>query len=53
VSENFERSNRTLSEALDGMELTDLLQAREAIVGIVSRYNDERSHLATGLSAAD
>ena len=44
----IERSNRTLREALDGAELTDLLQARDVITGIVSWYNEERLHSAIG-----
>jgi transposase InsO family protein len=44
----IERSNRTLREALDGAELTDLLQARDVIAGIVKWYNNERLHSALG-----
>ncbi|MEO7972636.1 MAG: IS3 family transposase [Thermoanaerobaculia bacterium] len=44
----IERSNRTLREALDGQELTDLLQARDVIAGIVRWYNEERLHSAIG-----
>ena len=44
----IERSNRTLREALDDAELTDLLQARDVIAGIVRWYNDERLHSALG-----
>jgi transposase InsO family protein len=44
----IERSNRTLREALDGAELTDLFQARDAIAGIVRWYNEERLHSALG-----
>jgi transposase InsO family protein len=44
----IERSNRTLREALDGAELTDLLQARDVIAGIVRWYNEERLHSALG-----
>jgi putative transposase len=44
----IERSNRTLREALDGAELTDLLQARDAIAGIVKWYNEDRLHSALG-----
>jgi len=43
-----ERSNRTLREALDGAELTDLLQARDVIGGIVRWYNKQRLHSALG-----
>lgn len=44
----IERSNRTLREALDGAELTDLLQARDVIARIVKWYNEERLHSALG-----
>ena len=44
----IERSNRTLREALDGEELTDLLQARGVIAGIVRWYNEDRLHSALG-----
>lgn len=44
----IERSNRTLREALDGAELTDLLQARDVIAGIVRWYNEDRLHSALG-----
>lgn len=44
----IERSNRTLREALDGAELTDLLQARDVIAGIVKWYNADRLHSALG-----
>jgi transposase InsO family protein len=44
----MERANRTLREALDGEELTDLLQAREVLDRIVRRYNEERLHSALG-----
>jgi transposase InsO family protein len=44
----IERSNRTLREALDGEELTDLLQARDVIAGIVRWYNEDRLHSALG-----
>ncbi len=43
-----ERSNRTLREALEGEELTDLLQARGVIARIVAWYNTERLHSALG-----
>ena len=41
-----ERSNRTLREALEGEELTDLLQARGVIARIIEWYNTERLHSA-------
>jgi putative transposase len=44
----IERSNRTLREALDGAELTDLLQARDVIAGIIKWYNEDRLHSALG-----
>ena len=44
----IERSNRTLREALDGEELTDLLQARNVIARIIEWYNTERLHSALG-----
>ena len=44
----MERSNRTLREALDGEELTDLLQARRVIARIIEWYNTERLHSALG-----
>lgn len=44
----MERANRTLREALEGEELTDLFQAREVIGRIVRRYNEERLHSALG-----
>jgi transposase InsO family protein len=43
-----ERSNRTLREALEGEELTDLLQARDVIARIIEWYNTERLHSALG-----
>jgi transposase InsO family protein len=43
-----ERSNRTLREALEGEELTDLLQARGVIARIIEWYNTERLHSALG-----
>lgn len=43
-----ERSNRTLREALDGEELTDLLQARDVLARIIRWYNHERLHSALG-----
>ena len=44
----MERSNRTLREALEGEELTDLLQARDVIARIIEWYNTERLHSALG-----
>ena len=44
----IERSNRTLRAALDGEELTDLLQARRVIARTIEWYNRERLHSALG-----
>jgi len=44
----IERSNRTLREALEGEELTDLWQARDVIVRVVEWYNTQRLHSALG-----
>jgi len=44
----IERSNRTLREALEGEELTDLLQARDVLARIIRWYNRERLHSALG-----
>ncbi|MCL5271672.1 MAG: integrase core domain-containing protein [bacterium] len=44
----MERANRTLREALEGEELTDLLQAREVLARIVRQDNEERLHSALG-----
>lgn len=44
----MERSNRTLREALEGEELTDLLHARAVIARIIEWYNCERLHSALG-----
>ncbi len=44
----IERANRTLREALDGEELTDLLTAERVLARLVRRYNEERLHSALG-----
>ena len=44
----MERAYRTLREALEGEELTDLYQAREKIDKLVRWYNEERLHGALG-----
>jgi transposase InsO family protein len=44
----IERANRTLREALDGEELTDLMTAERVIARLVRRYNEERLHSALG-----
>lgn len=44
----IERSNRTLREALEGEELTDLWQARDILGRIIRWYNTERLHSALG-----
>lgn len=43
-----ERSNRTLRDALEEVELESYQQAREALSGIVKWYNEERLHSALG-----
>jgi transposase InsO family protein len=44
----IERAYRTVREALEGEELTDLLQARDVLAKIVRWYNEERLHSALG-----
>ena len=44
----MERANRTLREALEGEELTGMLQAREVVARIIRWYNEERLHGALG-----
>jgi putative transposase len=44
----IERAYRTVREALEGEELTDLLQARAVLTKIVRWYNEERLHSALG-----
>jgi transposase InsO family protein len=44
----IERSNRTLREALEGEELTDLWQARDVIGRVLQWYNTQRLHSALG-----
>lgn len=44
----MERANRTIREALDGEELTDLYQARDVMKRIIDWYNQERLHRALG-----
>jgi transposase InsO family protein len=44
----IERAYRTMREALEGEELTDLLQAGDVLTRIVRRYNEERLHSALG-----
>jgi len=44
----MERAYRTFREALEGEELTDLLQAREVLARLVRWYNEERLHSALG-----
>jgi transposase InsO family protein len=44
----IERANRTLREALDGEELTDLLVAERVLHRLVRRHNEERLHSALG-----
>lgn len=44
----MERANRTLREALEGEELTDLYQARDVLARMINWYNGERLHRALG-----
>jgi transposase InsO family protein len=44
----MERAYRTLREALEGEELTNLLQARDVLGRVVRWYNEERLHSALG-----
>ncbi len=44
----IERAQRTFGEALDGMELTDYLQAERVIGKMIRWYNAERLHSALG-----
>ena len=44
----MERAYRTLREALEGEELTNLLQARDVLATVVRWYNEERLHSALG-----
>jgi len=44
----IERSFRTLREALDGQELTNLLEAERILARLVRWYNAERLHSALG-----
>jgi transposase InsO family protein len=44
----MERAYRTLREALEGEELTNLLQARDVLAKVVRWYNEERLHSALG-----
>jgi putative transposase len=44
----IERSNRTIREALDGEELTNLVQAQGVMSRIIRKYNEERLHSALG-----
>ena len=44
----IERAYRTLREALEGEELTNLLEAQEVLARIVRWYNEERLHSALG-----
>ena len=42
----MERTYRTFREALEGEELTNLLEAREVLGRLVRWYNEERLHSA-------
>lgn len=44
----IERSNRTIREALEGEELTNLVQAQEVLSRIIRRYNEDRLHSSLG-----
>jgi transposase InsO family protein len=44
----IERSFRTLREALEGKELTNLLEAEATLTRLVRWYNEERLHSAVG-----
>jgi len=44
----IERANRTLREALEGEDLSDLFQARQVLERLVRWYNEERLHSALG-----
>lgn len=44
----MERANRTIREAMEGEDLTDLLTAEKVIIRLVRRYNEERLHSALG-----
>jgi putative transposase len=44
----IERSFRTLREALEGQELTNLLEAERILARLVRWYNEERLHSALG-----
>ena len=44
----MERAYRTLREALEGEDLSNLIQAREVVERIVDWYNRERLHSALG-----
>lgn len=44
----MERAYRTIREALEGKELTNLLQARDVLAKVVQWYNEERLQSALG-----
>jgi putative transposase len=44
----IERSNRTIREALDGEEMTNLVQAQGVLSRIIRRYNEDRLHSSLG-----
>src|SRR5262249_37952024 len=44
----MERAYRTIREALEGEELTNLLQAQDVLAKVVRWYNEERLHSALG-----
>lgn len=44
----MERANRTVREALDGLELEDRFQAEDTLTSIIEYYNHKRLHSALG-----
>ena len=44
----MERAYRTFREALEGEELTNLLEAQDVLARLVRWYNEERLHSALG-----
>lgn len=44
----IERSNRTLREPLEEVELWDILEAEREMARIIRRYNEQRLHSALG-----
>lgn len=44
----IERSNRTIREALEGEELTNLVQTQGVLSRIIQKYNEDRLHSSLG-----